>query len=750
MKTNKRIAISLIPLLTLSGCEFIGPQFKQKLQLPTQESAFNEGEISNPASDNAQRVAKVEIFTNNESTINALPAGAHRSGQTAGEYSLNFDDADIYEVVKVILGDILGQNYSISPQVNGKVTLQTTKALSKDELIPTLEMLLNINNAALIEHGSTYLIKPSTEALYSSSVKIAGTTKMPGGYQTRVVPVKNVSATEIVDILKPLLPEKSLIQAEPNRNILLVAGSGADLARITELIAIFDTPVLKGQSFGLFTPARVNASKIIEELNELFNQRQSKEGSGSPLIRFIEIERLNAILAITHNTAYLHDIENWIYRLDRVSPDATGGVHVYKAQHVAAADLAETLGNIFGASISGTGAGKGASIASGRKATSLSSKTGSGSSSGGLNNSGSTSGPGSSTNTSAALSGGSSDSKSTSSSTKSSSKSSSVGSLGSLGSGSAAGQGNGEMANVRIIPDENNNALVIMASAQEYESILKVLNQLDTLPQQVMIDVTILSVKLTDTMKYGIEWYLQFQKDGDKNIAGGGGGLPINLSDIAKSVGTGGFNYAFQSGSKDITAVLNAAAANNNLNIISSPSLMVLNNQEASIKVGDSVPTLSGTSSNFGGVVQSVQMMDTGINLVVRPRVNASGLVLMDINQSVNDVAPASSATSIQQQTPAITKRELQTNIAVQSGETIVLGGLIREEDTDNKNGVPLLHKLPLLGPIFGGTDRSKIKTELVLLITPRVMKTRQDSNEVTNEFKRKLPGIFDIRDIPQ
>ena len=749
MKVNKPIAISLIPILTLSGCEFIGPQFRDKLQLASQQAYVYNNEITNNPPEDSHRIAKVEIFTNSESTINAAPASAHHPDQKAGEYSLNFDDADVYEVVKVILGDILGQNYTISPQVSGKVTLQTSKALSKEELIPTLEMLLNINNAALIEHGNGYLIKPSSEALYSSSVKIAGTTKMPGGFQSRVIPVKNVSAGEILDILKPLLPEKSLIQAEPNRNILLVAGSGADLARIAELITIFDTPVLKGQSFGLFTPAHVNASKIIDELNELFNQRQSKEGSSNSLIRFIEIERLNAILAITNNTNYLHDIENWIYRLDRVSPDATGGVHVYKAQHVAASDLAETLGNIFGANVSGTGGSKAASIASGRKSTSLSSKDGSASGSGVANNSGSSLGGGSSLSTASSQNSSGKDNKSGSTSSSKSGRSSGSGSL---GSGSGGSQGSGEMSNVRIIPDEGNNALVIMASAQEYESILKVLTQLDTLPQQVMIDVTILSVKLTDSLQYGIEWYLQFQKNGDKNLLEGGSasGLPISLSDIAKGVGTGGFNYAFQSGSKDISAVLNAAAKNNNLNIISSPSLMVLNNQEASIKVGDSIPTLSGSSSNFGGVVQSVQMMDTGINLVVKPRVNASGLVLMDINQSVNDVAPASSATSIQQQTPSITKRELQTNIAVQSGETIVLGGLIREEDTDNKGGVPLLHKIPLLGPIFGDTTRSKIKTELVLLITPRVMKTRQDSNEVTNEFKRKLPGIFDLRESTQ
>ena len=195
--------------------------------------------------------------------------------------------------------------------------------------------------------------------------------------------------------------------------------------------------------------------------------------------------------------------------------------------------------------------------------------------------------------------------------------------------------------------------------------------------------------------------------------------------------------------------MLNASAKNNNVNVISSPSLMVLNNQEATIKVGDSVPIRSSVSSNLSsstannGIVQtsSIQMVDTGVNLSVRPRVNAGGLVLMDILQSVNQAIKTTTSDTID--SPTIQKREIESSVAVQSGETIVLGGLIKENNDYLRDGVPLLHEIPLIGPLFGGTTRNKDKTELVVLLTPRVMKSRQDAQDITVEFKRKLSGIY-------
>lgn len=231
-------------------------------------------------------------------------------------------------------------------------------------------MLLGLNNAALTEQGGMYLIKPANEALYSSSINSLTSARMPNGYQVRIIPVKNVAATELSEILKPLMPEKSVLHVDPNRNILLVAGSGSEIARAMEVVNTFDVDIMKGRSFALFTPANVSAGKIIEELEQIFNNKASKEDDAS-FFRFIEIERLNAVLAITHQANYLKDIESWVLRLDRINPAAAGGVNVYRCQHVSAADLADTLSGIFG---SGSQRSSKASIASGRKSLSATNK----------------------------------------------------------------------------------------------------------------------------------------------------------------------------------------------------------------------------------------------------------------------------------------------------------------------------------------------------------------------------------------
>lgn len=323
------------------------------------------------------------------------------------------------------------------------------------------------------------------------------------------------------------------------------------------------------------------------------------------------------------------------------------------------------------------------------------------------------------------------------------------------------------MSNVRIIADDVNNALIIIASSEEYARIQKVIKQLDVLPMQVIIDATIVEVNLADDLQYGIQWYLK-HNNGGTNVAQGGASngltLPstdangtqtgVNLTDIAKTVGTGGFGYAFAAGSGDINAVLKAGAANNNLNVVSSPSLMVLNNQEATIKVGDSVPIRSSVANNLTGntttgLVQtsSIQMIDTGVILSVKPRVNAGGLVMLDVSQSVNQASETKTSTNID--SPTIQKREIQTAVVVQSGETLVLGGLIKENNNYSRSGVPFLHTLPLIGPLFGSTTRNKDKSELVVLITPRVINSRQDAATVTDEFRRKLSAIYDVSPIP-
>ncbi len=685
--------------LTLSSCESLGPQPMAKLPLTPvrkEQADVSIDQLKNKAPATAVTQAKPELFPG---TNRFVPGAAtqHRTPQSRGEgaYSLNFDEADLGEVAKVILSDILGQNYVLSPKVAGKVTLQTTDPLSKEELIPTLEMLLRMNNAVLVKDASIYHIEPASEALYSSSFA-APNTGGRTGFQVRVIPVRNVAVQDIVDVIKPLVQEKTILNVDSTRNILIASGTPNELGRVMDMVSVFDVDVLKGQSFGLFPLAHVEPETIIKELEEIF-RKEGKEGE-SNFFRFIPVERLNAVMAITHQAGYLKDIENWIFRLDRANTASGGGVNVYRVQNVDAEELAATLNEIF------TGAAKkekSAKVAPGEKAAELTNKAPE------KQNVPKTSTP----------------------------------------------TGEAEVANVgevRIISDVANNSVIVVATPQEYEVILPVIKQLDLLPLQVLIDATIVSVKLTDSLKYGIQWFLDH---GGSSISSGNGAATLGSIATASAAAftSGGLTAIYNSGV--VNALLSAQANKGNVNIISSPSLMVLNNQEAKINVGDQVPIQTGTLGSVVGsggttgattaIQSSIQYKDTGVTLEVTPRVNANGMVIMEIKQTVSSAVKTETGVNT---SPTIQKKEIESSVAVQDSETIVLGGLIDNNNSNAIGGIPWLNELPWIGPLFGNTDRENIKNELVVLITPRVVKSKQDSRLISDEFKRKLTGIYEYK----
>jgi general secretion pathway protein D len=616
-----------------------------------------------------------------------------------------------------VLSDILGQNYVLSPKVTGKVTLQTTDPLSKDELIPTLEMLLRMNNAVLIKDASIYHIEPASEALYSSNFAAPGVAGKTG-YQVRVIPIRNISVNDLMEVLKPLVQEKTILTTDSTRNILVASGTPDELARVMDMVSTFDIDVLKGRSFGLFPLAHTEPETIIKELEEIFGSKSKDDDSA--FFRFLPIERMNAVMAITHQSRYLQDIESWILRLDRANTASGGGVNVYKVQNTNAEELADTLNGIFTGSQS---SGSTAKVAPGKKATEITNKpTDPNQASGGA---GGTTGSSTSKKKSGSKSGGSS----------------------STGTATVA-----DVDNVKIISDKGNNSLIIVATPREYDIVLPIIKQLDILPLQVLIDATIVSVDLKNDLQYGISWYLTHEGSAIGGNKAGATALGTAAA-AAAAASTGGLSALYTSGA--VKALLNAQATAGNVNVISSPSLMVLNNQDAKINVGQQVPVQTSTStlpvggSSLTGTPNvalgtSIQYKDTGVMLDVTPRVNANGMVIMDIKQVVSGVAdaPATGVTS----TATINKKEIESSVAVQDGETIVLGGLITEQNTFNQGGVPFLHDLPWIGSLFGNTTNNKDKTELVVLITPRVVKTKQDSREISDEFKRKLTGIYETR----
>jgi general secretion pathway protein D len=289
---------------------------------------------------------------------------------------------------------------------------------------------------------------------------------------------------------------------------------------------------------------------------------------------------------------------------------------------------------------------------------------------------------------------------------------------------------------LRIIADEVNNALLVKATTQEYKLVQAALRQLDIVPLQVLIEATIAEITLTDELEYGLQWFF-------KNRHGNGktGNVTLDVAPAGIGAIAPGFSYALTDAAGMVRAVLNTLAAESRVNILSSPSLMVLNNQTATINVGDEVPVTTQQQQATAGastIVNNIEFRDTGVLLTVTPRVNAGGLVTMEVEQEVSNVA-AGTGNSL---TPTIQQRKITSTVAVKSGDTVVLGGLIRENTSLTQSGLPVLHKLPLIGPLFGATGQEQRRTELVVLITPRAVQDRESAQRITEEFKSKMHSL--------
>jgi general secretion pathway protein D len=658
--------------------------------------------------------------------------------QPDGEVTLNFENANLLEVIKVILGDLLSANYVVDPAVTGAVTLQTSSPLPRSALIPTLEELLRLNGAALLYADGLYNVVPADRALTGSVPSaLQAKTGPPTVFGVRVVPLKFVSAVQMAKILEPFATPGNIVRVDEQRNLLILAGSSQELANLTETVELFDVNWLAGMSIALFRPQFVEVKTLAEELEAVFGGEA--EGPLAGLVRLIPIERLNALMVMTPREQYLREARRWVERLDQ-DPGKTGRrLFIYRVQNGKAADLAQVLNDIFSERGQGAGLGR-AEVAPGRvpaeirssRAETLPGVTGESvaqaayTSAYQVTEGGQPSAAPEPVETAA-------ERRASPANEASPRQAPTQGvAIPERPQGAAVAE---TEEPIRITADEVNNALLILATGAQYRNVLAALRGLDVTPLMVLIEVTIAEIILEDELRYGVEWFFKNNFDSKQ----GRGQLDF-LDTIIP--GARGFSYTVVAGANDIRFLLNALAVDSKLNLVSSPSLMVLNNQTANIQVGDEVPVT--TQERIGteitsDLVRTVEYRDTGVLLTVTPRVNPGGLVIMEVEQEVSNVREFTGGDPL---TPTISQRKISSTVAVQSGATVVLGGLIREESEDSKQGVPGLYKVPVLGWLFGQTGDRQDRRELVVLITPRAVQDAAQAREVTEEIRAKMQSL--------
>ena len=616
--------------------------------------------------------------------LDAAPSPARSQSAAEGGIKLNFQDTDLREFARVILNDVLNENFIIDGAVQGSVTLNTARPLHPDTALGLLEDVLAMHDAALIRQGGLYRIVPAQRVAGQLSPAPAGTGT--GGYAVRVIPLTYIAAAEMRTLLEPFLAEGANVRVDARRNLLVVSGTQREIAALEDAVAIFDVDWLRGMSIGLYPLDHVTPSAMKTELDAVLNALDTHAGEEplSGLVRIVTLDRLQSVLLVGSTPAALKEAETWLQRLDRVGEGVDKRLYVYHVQNAKANELGTVLGRIF--NVSARAGLSGETLRNLPLALPQAQPDGS------------------------------------------------AGGLDAGGLALSAGQ------DIDIIADEMRNALVILARPQTYKIVLAALIELDRAPLQVLIEASIIEVSLRDELDYGVEWFFKnnFERG---NVEGGRGALDLGAAGIAATAPS--FSYTVLDNADQARIALNALEQETQVNILSSPSLMVLDNQTAFINVGDEIPVPARQSvSNINPdspTVNEIQFRQTGITLTVTPRVNHSGRVTMEIRQ---EVSSAVGTTSSDIDAPTIQQRQVASTVAVHSGETLVLGGLIQDSASDAESGIPGLRRIPLLGKLFGETREEQRRTELLVLITPRVVVDRNDVRQITEEFREKLRAI--------
>ncbi|MET4675993.1 MULTISPECIES: type II secretion system secretin GspD [unclassified Luteibacter] len=673
-----------------------------------------------------------------------------------GTVTFNFENQPVEAVVKAILGDLLHENYSITPGVQGNVSFSTSQPVTAEQALPILETLLSWTNNALVHSNGRYVVVPAKDAVAGNLVPSLGANAPAGGLQARLFPLHYISATEMQKLIKPFARPDATLLADPTRNVIVMAGTPSELDNYQRTVATFDVDWLRGMSVGVFSLQRAEVKDLTPMLDKLFGDKGNTPMAG--LLRFIPIERTNSLVVISPQPAYLEEVRSWIDRIDHGGGNEPQ-LYVYDVRNVQASDLADYLSDIYGGGSGGGGSSdRGGKVGPGLTSGSLGGGdndlgnrggSGLGSNTGSFgNSSGSSSGSSGLINTTGGLGGGSYGSNGGSSFGGGSSMGSGGGSgLGDDDNTSSRRQRNGPITTdegVRITSVDSNNQLMVRCRPAQWAEIEQAIKRLDAVPLQVQIETRILEVALTGEFQFGVQWYLE-------GLVGSTNGQPTQPGNKQQwALGNGGASYGGESFfysfvNNNISVALRAMETSGNTKTLSAPSLVVLNNQKAHIQVGDQIPitqTYINTNANSDNTIGQLEYKDTGVILNVRPRVNPGGLVYLNINQVVSAPGQKDTATG----NFPIQQREVATQVAVQSGQTVLLGGLIKQDEGVTDTGIPGLNRIPVFGRLFGSTTRSRNRTELIVLITPRVITNGDEAKQVTDEYQRKFESLRPYR----
>ena len=667
--------------------------------VPEERSVTTSSQTADPG------VTDIEIYEGTGEFINE--EAARRSPEVVaedGEIVLNFEGESIQSVVHTILGEVLQETFVIGPGVSGEVTFSTSKPINRDQLMPILELLLRWNGATMVYSEGRYNILPVSEAIRGNLFPEIGPADLARGYSVRAVPLTYIAATEMAKILEPYVRDGGIINADQFRQIIFLAGTPEELRNYLKTVEIFDVDWLAGMSVGIYPLQTVDVDSIILELEGIFGSNAESPLAG--MFRFVPLERLASVMVITYEQSYLYKAEEWIKILDRGAAGAGTQLYVYRVKNLEAPVLAGYLTQLFG----GQGGQPTQNTPRGTLAPGLEPATVGSVSDFNQNRLGSEQ----QQNRQQGVQSGAID----------------------MGSG-----------DIRITSVLETNSLLIQSTQAEYNAVLAAIERIDIEPLQVLIESQVLDVELNEELQFGVNWFLTNNPDLIPSGAIDNSWLQ-SAAFGSGSAESGGFNLLttlatpLGNGLPFVQATIAALDEVTDVRSLAAPSLLVRNNATATITVGTQVPVQSSSiSTGTNNVVSSAQYVSTGVTLTVTPRINPGGLVYMDITQDVS--RPGARDPDISTSgNPPINNKSVSSQVAIQSGQTVFLGGLISEQDSRGRSGVPFLSRVPLIGPLFGSKTKAAARSETVVMITPRVIETMVDLKEISKDMEKEFSRV--------
>src|ERR1019366_7949695 len=691
---------------------------------------------------NVASTAKPQIYTGDE--VSPVEGPQPQPAANGQGYELNFENTPIASVAKVVLGDILKTGYTVDPRVQGTISLASGRPVPKSDLLFVLESALRSTGVAMVRDTTGYRLIPSGDAVGAGNLDSAAARAEPG-YGISVVQLTYVSATTLIKLLDSFATKPGTIRTDTARNMLLIQGSGEERRAAIETVLSFDVDWMRGESVGIFPVHYSNPEPVITELEKILD---SKEGGFShDMVKFQVVARRNAILAVSRKPSMMRAVETWIKRLDAADMTRTG-VHVYRIKYGEARQLARVLNDAFGGGSSGSIETPANQVAPGS----------------GLSKTASNADrlPGLSTTTS-------SQSSATAGSSRGDSRFGGPSTLGTASAAtgadtanaldartSASGDGKPVLEGVKITADVSTNSLLVYASAENYRLVEQTLRQLDQPQLQVAIDATIAEVTLNNNLSYGGQFFIQSQNLGLQPNTGSALNVPTSPPGVQPTVASGiasallnpafpGFNFLVGPEAQP-NMILDALHEVTAVKVLSNPSLVVIDNQVATLVVGDEIPVSTGTGNVLNSatgtnntIINSIDYRSTGIILRVIPRVSANGTVRLDIEQEISQATNATANTL----TPTVSQRKVKSSVVVASGQTVLLAGLIQEQSQSDRGGIPLLDQIPKVGDLFSHQSITKARTELIIFIRPQVIHDSVDAHFVAEEFRTKLRGTL-------